>query len=48
MNTPTPHNLQNKLKMQAKFVNKKGSKMNRVYLGKDDVDGTMWVYFWLM
>jgi hypothetical protein len=30
------------------FVHEKGSKTHILNLGKDDVDGTMWVYFWLM
>jgi hypothetical protein len=33
---------------KAKFVDEKGSETNKVYLGEDDADGTMWVYFWLM
>ena len=33
---------------KAKFVDKMGSKTNIVYLGKGNVDGTMWVYFWLI
>jgi hypothetical protein len=33
---------------KAKFVDEKGIETNRVYLGEEDVDGTMWVYFWLM
>jgi hypothetical protein len=33
---------------KAKFVHQKGSKANIVNLGKDAVDGTIWVYFWLM
>jgi CRISPR/Cas system CSM-associated protein Csm3 (group 7 of RAMP superfamily) len=33
---------------KAKFVDKKGSKTNRVYLGKEETNGTMWIYFWLM
>jgi hypothetical protein len=33
---------------KAKFVSKKGSLTNRLnLLGKDNIDGTMWVYFWL-
>ena len=33
---------------KAKFVDEKGIETNRVYLGEEDVDGTMWVYFWLI
>ena len=33
---------------KAKFVSKQGSLTNRVNLGKDNIDGTMWVYFWLI
>ena len=33
---------------KAKFVDEKGIETKRVFLGKDDVDGTMWVYFWLI
>jgi hypothetical protein len=30
---------------KAKFVDKKGTETNKLYLGKDDGDGRMWVYF---
>jgi hypothetical protein len=47
MNIPTPQSLKFE-ECKAKFVDKKGKETNIVYLGKDNGDRMVWVYFWLM